>query len=73
MWNSMDVLRSLQRGKGSINTNYIGIIQRPLGRWTIEIRDPRKGVRVWLGSFNTPEEATKGYDAEAHRMLKLAQ
>ncbi|KAF9594199.1 hypothetical protein IFM89_028856 [Coptis chinensis] len=71
MWNSMDMLRSPQRGKGSINTNYRGIIHRPWERWAIEIRDPKKGVRVWLGSFNTAEEAAKAYVAEAGKMLKL--
>ncbi|PIN22553.1 hypothetical protein CDL12_04746 [Handroanthus impetiginosus] len=51
----------LNPSKKTIKNYYVGVRMRKSGRFGAEIRDPFLKKKLWLGTFTTPEEASRAY------------
>lgn len=63
--------KGCMRGKGgpeNASCTFKGVRQRTWGRWVAEIREPNRGARIWLGTFESSRAAALAYDAAARRL-----
>ena len=65
----MDSMKEEKEKGTSGAVRFLGVRQRPSGRWVAEIKVSSQKLRLWLGTYDRPEEAARAYDFAA-RILR---
>ncbi|KAL3642888.1 hypothetical protein CASFOL_013703 [Castilleja foliolosa] len=57
------MVRAQPRQSERRDGRYKGVRMRKWGKWVAEVRQPNSRGRIWLGSYDTAEEAARAHDA----------
>ncbi|GMY33934.1 ethylene-responsive transcription factor ERF118-like [Fagus crenata] len=58
---------------GRPSSRYKGVRRRKWGKFSAEIHDPIQRRRLWLGTYNTAEEASEAYEKKRHEIQQLVE
>ncbi|GLJ10376.1 hypothetical protein SUGI_0127080 [Cryptomeria japonica] len=51
---------------GEKSSQFNGVRLRQWGKWVSEVRIPKSRAKIWLGSYDTAEQAARAFDAASY-------